>query len=589
MLDHSSGAVDLSYARDGMPFLLDHNQRVQVGIVEDVTLDGDKKIRGMVRMGNHPDASWVEKDLRAGVRKKISVGYDPGANYEVIGEKGAKIPTRRYKAWKVYEASSVAVPADYDVGVARSLYEGQRRDGVQVPSPTAARQETNTMEGTSNTPTTPAAVGVGRDYDAERRERSEGIASFANLIADPKQRAEIITKALKEDWSPRQMADAVYTENVRAAAATVPAVSVDLSAKEQKTYSLTRAILSMVPGSGITSSFEREVSDALAKANGRDAQGIYIPLALSADRHTAAQMRAAVTGNVAGTTSLGGAGVASEVQDLIEILRNSTVVSQLGARFLPGLQGNQTFPRQITTNTWTWEGENPSTEKALTAATLETMTMSPKTGFGATAYSKQFLAQSTFSVEQFVREDLGMIAAIGIDASAISGSGSANQPTGILNLSGVETEVMGTHGGNLTWANLISYETKQSTNNADKGRLGFLTTPGVRGFLKKTLKNTVAGSDYMWGSDNTLNGYTAVASNQMPSNLTKGTSTTICHGVAFGNWQELLVGTWGEALDVTINPYTYSKQGMVEVVVMAMVDVNARHPKSFVITKDVTV
>lgn len=432
------------------------------------------------------------------------------------------------------------------------------------------------------------APAVTRDYDAERRQRNAEVGNILALAHESK-RAELTTLALQQDWTPATTAEKVREANIAAATAAVPAGRVEMSQKEQKSYSLARAIMSMVPGSRVDAGFEREISQEIAQKSGRSANGLFMPLNLTRDASAAAQTRAAVTGNVAGTTSLGGAGIQTSVDELIELLRNQAIVRQLGARVLTGLQGNILFPRQITANTWTWEGENPSTAKALTAATLDSFTMSPKTGMGATAYSKQFLLQSSFGVEQFVREDQAQIAALGIDLAAINGSGSSNQPTGVMNISGVETEVMGTNGGNLAWSNLVSYETKQAQNNADRGRLAFLTTPGVRGKLKTTLKNTVSGSDYLWGAGNQLNGYDAFASNQVPSNLTKGTSTTVCHGVVFGNWNELLVGVWGDALDVTVDPYYYADQGMVRVITMAMVDVNARHPKSFVVTKDVTI
>src|SRR5687767_10374946 len=49
VLDHSSSAVDLSRATDGLPFLMDHSVREQIGLIEDVTLDADRRLRGMVR------------------------------------------------------------------------------------------------------------------------------------------------------------------------------------------------------------------------------------------------------------------------------------------------------------------------------------------------------------------------------------------------------------------------------------------------------------------------------------------------------------------------------------------------------------
>lgn len=120
VLDHSPGGVDLTYARDGLPFCLDHSLRSQVGLLEDITIDSDRVIRGKLRKGNHPDAEWVYADMAAGIRKKVSIGYWPGETYEQTKNADGAPPTRRYKGWMLYEASSVSVPADYDVGVGRS-------------------------------------------------------------------------------------------------------------------------------------------------------------------------------------------------------------------------------------------------------------------------------------------------------------------------------------------------------------------------------------------------------------------------------------------------------------------------------------
>ncbi len=570
--------MDLSYARDGLPLLLDHNQRVQVGLVENIRLDKDRRLRGDPRPGNHPDAEWVAKDIRGGIRKKISVGYDPGSTYEVVSGRDDKVPTRRYRNWRPMEASTVAVPADYDVGVARSVREAH----ANLPPTQQPKGEGERMTDTQSAPAGGASA-VTRDYDAERRARNAAIGNILALAHESK-RAELSSQALREDWTVEVVADKVREANIAAATAGVSSAA-RLNEREQKNYSITRAIMSMATSGRVEAGFEREVSADIAKRMGRDPAGLYLPFNLGAHREMAAQVRAQ-TGNVAGTTSLGGAGVQTSVVELIELLRAAAVTVGLGARVMSGLQGNVQFPRQITANGFTWEGENPGTAKALTAATLDSFTMSPKTGMIASSYSKQFLQQSSFSVEQFVREDLAQTAGLGVDIAVINGSGSGNQPTGIMNLSGVETEVMGTHGAQLAWSNLVSYETKQAINNAAQGRLAFLTTPGVRGRLKNTLKNTVTGSEYLWGASNELNGYPAVASNQVPSNLTKGTSTTICHGVIFGNWLELLIGMWGEALDITVDPYTAAAEGMVRVIAQTMMDTNARHPKSFVVTKD---
>ena len=74
VLSHDPADVNLTRARSGLPFLMDHNVGTQLGLIEDVTLGMDRKLRGVVRWGNHPDSGWVAEDLRDGIRKKSRWG-----------------------------------------------------------------------------------------------------------------------------------------------------------------------------------------------------------------------------------------------------------------------------------------------------------------------------------------------------------------------------------------------------------------------------------------------------------------------------------------------------------------------------------
>jgi HK97 family phage major capsid protein len=206
----------------------------------------------------------------------------------------------------------------------------------------------------------------------------------------------------------------------------------------------------------------------------------------------------------------------------------------------------------------------------------------------STAYSRLALIQTTPDIGNMVMDDLALVVAIGLDLAALSGTGTL-QPTGVRGQSGVGTRAMGTDGANLTWANVVGYETDIAVQNADISTLAFLTTPGVRGKNKTILKTTVAGSDFLWDAGNTMNGYRAEVTNQLPTNLTKGTSTTICHALVFGNWRELLIGEWGGAVEFLVNPYTYSDQNMIAVHGYVITDIAVRHPKSFVVTNDILV
>jgi HK97 family phage major capsid protein len=158
VLDHSDAGVDLSYARDGLPFLLDHSLGRQIGILENISVDADRVIRGDFRPGNHPDAAWVTADMRDGVRKKVSVGYWPGENYTQEKRTDGTV-VRRYKGWSLYEASSVAVPADYTVGVGRSASGAARSPAVDPANSNEVTmdEKTTSERGASPAPDTRAA------------------------------------------------------------------------------------------------------------------------------------------------------------------------------------------------------------------------------------------------------------------------------------------------------------------------------------------------------------------------------------------------------------------------------------------------
>ena len=123
------------------------------------------------------------------------------------------------------------------------------------------------------------------------------------------------------------------------------------------------------------------------------------------------------------------------------------------------------------------------------------------------------------------------IHALAIDLAAINGLGSSNQPTGILKTSGIGDVAMGAAGGVPTYDAIVDLETKIAGANADANAMRFLTTPFVRGKLRKT--QLFPGSSLgepVWQSlpgrpgVGLLAGYEAYVSNQVPSTLVKGGS-----------------------------------------------------------------
>lgn len=396
-----------------------------------------------------------------------------------------------------------------------------------------------------------------------------------------------VTEAIKQQTS---LADAkefvsdtiLARAKTRSTTAGVAEPTVDgMTEKEKRDYSMARAILSMADPN-YSADMERKVSDSIAKDLGRPPKGMYIP--------TRGLARPTMSGLDTKTNAAGKYTVATEIRDLIELFRNRTKLLQLGAQMLSGLQGNIAFPRQLTGSTGSWVAENPGSDVTQSDATFGQLNLTPKTYQSTTAFSRQLLAQSTIDVENFVRNDLAIAHALAVDLAGINGSGSSNQPLGLLKTSGIGSVAVGTNGGAPTYELIVDLETAVADANADEANMAYLTTPVMRGKLKKTtiLSNTVGRP--VW--DQSANapgigdviGYPGYVSKQVPSTLVKGSSSD-CHAIIFAYWPTVLIGEWG-VIDLVVDPYALKKQGLIEVTSFQMVDVGVRQPAQIAAIQD---
>ena len=174
-----------------------------------------------------------------------------------------------------------------------------------------------------------------------------------------------------------------------------------------------------------------------------------------------------------------------------------------------------------------------------------------------------------------------------IDSAGIQGSGSSNQPTGILNQSGIGSVAIGTNGGAPTWASVVDNISQVAIDNALGGSLAFLTNPQVVGKLRQTAKVGSSDSVMIMNEGNTLMGYRVAQTSNVPSTLTKGSTSGSCSALIFGNFNDLIIGQWG-GTDVLVDPYTGSSTGTIRIVVFADIDIAVRHAQSFSSTQDYT-
>lgn len=404
---------------------------------------------------------------------------------------------------------------------------------------------------------------------AEKRELlTEERDSFDNLTAQIDSLAEDIRRAEKMETLNAEP----QTRNANPLAA-----EIGMGDKEIKQYSFVRAINAAVrshegnPRAWEGAELELEASNAVAKRFGRTPRSFFVP------NDVIVGERRDLT---VGTPTAGGYLVQTAYQSMIELLRNRMILAQAGARMLTGLVGDVAIPKHTAAGTGYWLAESGSPTES--AQTVGQVALTPHT-FGAYSdISHKLLIQASLDAEAFVRDDLARVISLGIDYAGLHGddSADANQPDGITSTSGIGSVVGGTNGAAPDWADVVDLEKEVAIDNAEVENMAYITNAAVRGKLKKTFRNATYGELPIWeGAE--LNGHRALVTNQVRSNFTKGSATSVCSAILYGNWDDLVMGLWGEGVDILVDPYSLSTQRAVRVVAFQDVDFAVRRAQSF--------
>ena len=112
VLSHEPNAIDLS--RAPLPLIASHDhQMLNIGLVENLKIVR-KKLKGVIRFGDRAEARETWRDVKNGILKYLSIGYEV---IQTESSKGGYLVTK----WRPLEVSIVSVPADPSVGFNRAL------------------------------------------------------------------------------------------------------------------------------------------------------------------------------------------------------------------------------------------------------------------------------------------------------------------------------------------------------------------------------------------------------------------------------------------------------------------------------------
>ena len=557
VLEHSEEAVDLTRLNSGhAPLLLDHDLTKQIGVVERTYLDAtDRRLRAVVRFGKSALAREIYDDVKDGIRSNVSIGYQ----IRNMDAKNDRAGTVSVNSWMPYEASIVSVTADAGVGVNRSA---ETKTVIEVKeTPKMTEQNVDEIREAAS--------------EAAKRDFQKNAGEIIKL-AQKHNRRDLADKAIGDGLSVAQFRGVLLDAIGEGTPLEQSVGAVEMSAKEERDYSFMKAVRGLVNGSGLQG-LEREVSEEIAMRSGREARGFYAPDHFWTGKRDL----------TAGTNSAGGFLKPTEHlgNEFVDALRARLVFSELGSRVMSGLKGDVAIPKLSTGVSAGFVAENGATSEV--NAVFSQITMSPKSLGAFTDVSRLLMIQSDPSVEQIVRDDLLNSIAQKIEDVAIEGGGS-NEPTGITGTTGIGSVAIGANGGDLTWQAITDLVKEVEVDNAaiNGNTLAYLTNPKVKSHMASTSK--VASTDSIMLLEapyNNVYGYNLATTNNVPSDLTKGTLTT-ASALIFGDFSQLMMGFFSTP-DILIDPYTGGSSGAVRIRVMQEMDIAVRHSQSFAACLDI--
>jgi len=548
VLSHNPEHVRMDRLEAGAPLLWNHNTDVQIGRVESANIENGRG-EAVVRFSKSVRGEELFQDVKDGIATNVSVGYR--INEMVLDEDDKESETYRAVDWMPHEISLVSVPADFGVGVGRDITGDHQ---TRVFKPEAEKEEPKMSEETID-------VQAVRDEarEAVLAEEAARIATIQQASKDAPYLRELADKAI----SDRMPLDAFQLEALEAAkrelkvkpvqeSVSAP-ITVDMSNKERSSYSILKAVQAQMSGNWSDAGLEREVSQTIAQREG-DTTGFYIPMNAPWGQRDL----------TAGTSNQGGYLVPTDhrADDFVAALRANMVVGQAGATYLTGLTGNVAIPT-IATGTavgWVAEGSAPTEGQPV----FGQISLTPKNLVGYVEMTRNLMLQSSPAVESVVQQDITNALAVGMDAAALAGSGSSNQPTGILSTSGIGS-VSFSSSGAPTFAEIVAIESEITADNAATTGMVYVTTPALNGYLKTATKDS--GSGRFISEGGVVNGYSVL-----------NTSSVTANNVLLGNFSDLIIAQFG-AIEVLTQ--TAPSTGITTMALHMHTDIGVRHAQSF--------
>lgn len=326
--------------------------------------------------------------------------------------------------------------------------------------------------------------------------------------------------------------------------------TIGLTAKESKRYSVGRLLLAAATRDFRGAGLELEAHHALVEKQGQTSSGGFlVPQEVFS--------RAAYS---AGTATTGLETVENEVQPIVDALRARSVVLSSGATVLPGQVGNQTFPRALTTSAVGYVSEGSDGNES--EATFGSFVMQPRTLTGYSNITRKLLlsAGENVAIENWISGELAQSVAVALDRACLQGSG-AGSIIGLETLAGLQDLGAAVALSSNFFADLEALVL--TSNGAPTDELAYIVAPQTYVNTKK-LADSAGGRVYPFDTPQPIGGRGIYQTANCPTTR-----------IFFVHAPSLLVGLWGQGVEILVNPYgaNYASGGL-QVRVMLSADMN---------------
>lgn len=560
-----------------IPVLLDHLDGVRnvIGQAKNIAVDGDK-LRATLEIVD----TQLEAKLSSGLQPPVSIGYEP------LRIAAGRDGTTQVNLWELKEVSLVSTGADPMAGVGRKELDmktrqapAQQGNGNQQPP---AQQQPAQQVPPFHPQYQPLPAAVQADGMAQRDAERHRVRSLLDIATrfggDPKE-------AIIAGDSPEQFAASLQgktrkpDDSVGGGPAVVKRVGDDAG---QFSF---RSLLNGLLNGERNAEVERCTTPAGKDSDGGRRGQVHIPgeclrimYGATERRQRAARAPYAKTGADELAELIGTEHLASE---FIPPLRPNLWMAEAGVRVLDDLMGDIKIPRQKGVSVASWVDETT----ALAADTnfdVDDLTATPKELGVVSEYSRKLLIQSSPSIDDLLVSDHQQVMERATELAVLQGTGANNQPTGIVNATGLTASTASagkTNGTAMTRALVLGMVSAVLEAHAGFGR--FIMSPG----LWARLKQIELAEDYpKYLLDNGTMEEQPVSVTSLIAPAAKG-SATKTSPLIYGNFGEVVLCRWS-GLDVQVDMTSKMEQRLVRVATWSDIDVLIRLPAALTICPD---